>query len=165
MLQVSELKGRNGSIAIASNTNSRSCSSICGSAPCSIKSHHICKSFKLEIFIRTTFQKPSAFSEGTPILAISVATSETLNPCKYFAVKGIKSASSNFVGAAPNLSKSNSEIISSIEALNSTGSDDPSLAKWLRSAIGCTPASLISLKASEPNRLDSPSPFGPISRE
>ena len=81
------------------------------------------------------------------------------------AVSGFRSASSNLVGADPNLDKSNPATISATDPRRSTGSEDPNRAISDSTAIGSTPRARKSRKASVPRRLDSASPCGPVNRE
>ena len=78
---------------------------------------------------------------------------------------GKRSSLSSLVGAAPKLSTSKPAIRSSIEAATSTGLDEPRRAIRDKSAMGSTPRSRRSRKASTPRRFDSSSPCGPVRSE
>ena len=95
----------------------------------------------------------------------SDATAATGNVPNSLWVSGNRPCSSNLVGAAPNRLMSNPSTNSSIDPRSSTGSDDPSRAIWLNSAIGSTPCSRKSRNANTPSRFDNASPCGPVSNE
>jgi hypothetical protein len=69
------------------------------------------------------------------------------------------------VGAAPKRVMSKPATSSSTEPRSSTGSDEPSRAIRLRSAIGSTPCARRSRSDSVPRRFDSASPCGPVRSE
>ncbi len=111
-----------------------------------------------------TRQNRSACSSGTPMSAIVSRTAAKGSDWLRSRVSGHRSAASNFVGEAPNCDSSNPSASSSSVMRSSTGWFDPSRAISDSSASGATPCSRRSRRDSAPMRLDSSSPWAPVSR-